>query len=184
MQLIYPEFNFTKIIDTSLVSISKYNLIPFNKKEYDIIFVCSNFNRIIKNSQLINKIFLDKRTYNLKKVCIGNNNIFSNEIKNLTVLSKLSNLEVINYLSKSKIVLIPSLFDSSPNIFYEGISCGCNIITTKNVGNSSYLDKESIVNDINNINEWINKIFSNLNTSNEISINKNNLLKNIINLIK
>ena len=83
---------------------------------------------------MINEIFLDKRLESYNKIVIGDNNIFSDKIKNLTVLNQQKNDIVLNYMNNSKLLLMTSLFDSSPNTLFEAVQCGCNVIISKNIG--------------------------------------------------
>ena len=87
---------------------------------------------------MINEIFLDKRLESYNKIVIGNNNIFSDKIKNLTVLNQQKNHIVLNYMNNSKLLLMTSLFDSSPNTLFEAVQCGCNVIISKNIGPYKY----------------------------------------------
>ena len=106
------------------------------------------------------------------KIVIGDGDLFDGlNIKNLTVMKQKPNSVVLDYMKKSKLLLLPSLFDSSPNTLYEAIECGCNILTSKNIGNWELFNPESICCDIYNKNEWLDKI-------------ENNLIKQISNHLK
>ena len=59
---------------------------------------------------------------------------------------------------KIKTIVIISKYDSNPNVLVEGVNFGCNIVTSKNVGNSEYIDSDLLVLDYKNTNEWISKI--------------------------
>jgi glycosyltransferase involved in cell wall biosynthesis len=144
----------------------------FTQREYDIIFICSNFNRKIKNPNFVKELFLDKRLDNYNKIVMGNGDLFDGlPIKNLTVMKQQPNSVVLDYMKKSKLLLLPSLFDSSPNTLYEAIECGCNILTSKNIGNWELFNPESICDDVYNKNKWFAKI-------------ENNLIKQISNHLK
>ena len=65
-------------------------------------------------------------------------------------------------MKESKLLLLPSLFDSSPNTLYEALDNGCNILTSKNTGNWELFNTKSVCNDIYNKDEWINKILINV----------------------
>ena len=78
----------------------------FTQREYDIIFICSNFNRKIKNSNFAKELFLDKRLENYNKIVIGDGDLFDGlNINNLTVMKQQSNSIVLDYMKKSKLLL-------------------------------------------------------------------------------
>lgn len=152
-----------KIKNTSLLKDLNNNSGDFTQREYDIIFVCSQLWRKIKNPNFVKELFLDKRLENYNKIVIGDGDLFDGlNINNLTVMKQQSNSIVLYYMKKSKLLLLPSLFDSSPNTLYEAIECGCNILTSKNIGNWELFNPESICDDVYNKNEWFDKIEKNL----------------------
>ena len=73
-------------------------------------------------------------------------------------MKSLPNKLVNNYLSKSKILLIPSYFESASIIILEALKCGCKVITSSNVGLHYLLPKKYLCNDVYDINDWINNI--------------------------
>lgn len=148
-----------KIINTSLLRPINNECVNFNEREYDIIFVCSNFSRKIKNPLFVKELFLDQRLSDVKKLVIGNGDLFNNsDIKKLTILKQQSNSIVLEHMKNSKLLILPSLFDSSPNTVYEALECGCNVIISKNVGNYEIFNEECICEDTTDKEEWINKI--------------------------
>ena len=54
---------------------------------------------------------------------------------------KQPNSVVFDYMKKSKLLLLPSLFDSSPNTLYEAVECGCNVLTSKNIDGNYLIPK-------------------------------------------
>ena len=152
-----------EIKNTSLMKDLNNDSCDFTQREYDIIFVCSQLWRKIKNPNFAKELFLDKRLENYNKIVIGDGDLFDGlSIKNLTIMKQQPNYVVLDYMKKSKLLLLPSLFDSSPNTLYEAIECGCNILTSKNIGNWELFNQESICDDVYNKNEWLTKIENNL----------------------
>lgn len=152
-----------KIINTSLLKPIDNNCENFLSREYDIIFVCSSFGRKIKNSILAKDLLSDERLLNLKKIVIGNGDLFNDsDIKNITILKQQPNSIVLDYMRNSKLLILTSLFDSSPNTVYEALDCGCNIIISKNVGNYQIFNTDSVCEDIYDKDEWINKILNSI----------------------
>ena len=120
----------------------------------DLIFVTNNLNRDIKNSQLAVEIF--KNFPNKHKIIVGKGKITEN-IKNFTHIQELSNSDLCQLLSDSKIIINTSYFDSFSNIVYEGTQLGCKVLVSQNNGISNLLDAKNIVKSFD-IKDWIEKI--------------------------
>lgn len=135
-------------------------------RKYDVIFVCSQLWRKIKNASFVKKLFLDKRLDPYNKLVIGDGDIFDSlEIPNLTVIQQQPNSVVLDRMRESKLLVLPSLFDSSPNTLYEAVECGCNILTSKNIGNWHLLNPKSVCDDVYDKEEWLSKIELGLTTT-------------------
>jgi hypothetical protein len=134
----------------------------FDKKDIDIIFAVTNHIRKGKGSEIMNKIITNNNMNNLTKVVIGDKfkEVFNvNKIKNCSFLNKLSQSELFSYLKRSKILIIPSIGDASPNILYEGLHLGCNILITKNCGNYELFPDISVLEDVDDIDLFIKHIY-------------------------
>jgi hypothetical protein len=159
--LTYP-INFTNIILNDLNNSNNLNNSnDFNQREYDVAFIAYNWKRKIKNYNLvvdiINKIDINP----LKIVVVGLDQ--TKYFKNIVSFIYLNNDNINILLKKCKTIVITSFYDSNPNILIEAISNGCNIVTTKNVGNHENIDSRGLVGDYNNTNEWIKVIKRSLN---------------------
>jgi len=142
------------------------------EKEYDLIFVVSNHNRIVKNSRFIYKLF--EKLENLNKIVIGKNCIHYKNIPNTTVINQcLSSSEINDLFQKSKISLTPSYFDTGPSTVIESIINGCISICYHNCGFSQLnIDGCQTMNNLN-ICVWIHQISKILNNYTNIDILKN-----------
>lgn len=148
------------------------------EREYDIAFCCFSWSRGCKNINLV-KILIPK--FNDKKILlIGKNIKLDHEQENLTHIENIPNSEIKKYLSRVKVLVIPSYYDSNPNILIEAVSVGCNIITSKNVGNNEFLNTNQVINEPKNINEWITKINDSLLVKYEYSGYNNSQIKSEI----
>ena len=142
-----------------LINIDKFNLnkkISYNNldKKIDLIAIASSWDRKVKNVKLLYNIFQKYPKFN--KVIIGKSSLYNfNEIENTIFIENIANYKVLEYLKNSKIIIIPSFFESACITLVEGLSQKCKIITSKNVGLSYLLPDEYICNDIYDINEWI-----------------------------
>lgn len=160
---------------------TKYNTIHFinhnkNKKEIDIIIVASNVNRKVKNIGFIQELLnFSNKLRDYKIVIIGNNSekMFS-EFKNIKILPLQKQDEVDNYLAKSKVILIPSLFDSNSNTFREAVMLNVIPIISINVAHPSAYPEYFIVNNYK-FEDWEKKIIYALDNFNKF--NKNYDLK-------
>jgi hypothetical protein len=163
---IYPLFAnkiFKYVIDTSYI---EYNYINTNKT-FDILVCASNLNREQKNNDFL-LTFLNNSIFdNYNKCIIGiNNNKFKN-IKNATFYELLTPTECYNTISKCKVLLFPSLFDSNPNTVREALAVKCLSLITNNIGFSQYFPKEFICDSFNSI-EWEQKLLYLLNNYDDL----------------
>lgn len=164
----YSDVYFKYIIcnTSNLYLDSKINNIYNHPKNVDIIFIVSNINREVKNAKLVIDLFKHKNLEMYSKIIIGNNskNIIKYNIKNLKCYDLLDHDKVLYYLSISKLLVIPSYFDSSPNVLNEAIRMNCDVITSKNIGSYAKIQHELVCDDVYDINEWLNKISNYFNT--------------------
>lgn len=164
---IYPEYvnKISYPIDTSVLTRFKVDYPPMKSRQYDIGVFVSNHKRVVKNGQLANKILGSPRLEKYDKLIVGDNyeSTFS-KITNVTEYPMIPNTEVIKHLQTVKIILICSLFDASPNTCVEALCCGCKLLLTRNVGNSEKYNKFYIINDIEDVEEWVDKICTILET--------------------
>jgi hypothetical protein len=163
---------------------TKYNTIHFNKIDYelkdkpiDIIVVASNVNRKVKNIIFVKKLLdFNKKLLNYKIVIIGDNSekMFS-EFANVQILPLQKQEEVDAYLAKSKVILIPSLFDSNSNTFREAVMLNVIPIISVNVAYPKDYPEYFVVQNYN-YDDWSTKIIYTVNNYNNL-IKNNNLKK-------
>ena len=156
-------------INTSYINYFNQDTINFNDRKYDIIFIAYNLSRKLKNYDLIYNIF-SKDIFNNKKIIIIGIDDQIKKINKENIIYKgyLNNNDIIEILKNTKTLICSSYYDSNPNTISEGISCGCNIITSYNVGNSYIIDDELIVKNFFDIDEWINCLNKSLSKKYEI----------------
>lgn len=154
---IYPQYVkkiYPHIIDTTDCVKTNAN---YHDKIYDIILVCSNFKRVIKNNIFLKKILANPIYNGFKKCVIGSNsNIFA-QIPNTHIVDLIPNNEVIKYLSQSKILLFPSLFDANPNTVREAYQVKCIPLISNGIGYHEAFPKELVCVSFKE-NEWNEKI--------------------------
>lgn len=142
------------------------------KKEYDLIFVVSNHQRIIKNSSFIYKLF--EKLENINKIVIGKNGEHFYKLPNITVINKcIPNNEIENLFKKSKISLTSSYYDTGPMTIIESILNGSIAICYHNCGYSQLNIDGCYMMDNLNIDKWIKQIKEILNNYNDFDILKN-----------
>ena len=158
---IYPEFihKISNVVDTT--SISK-KIVINSKKIYDIIVVCSNLSRKCKNNSFLVDVLKQNIFNNHKIIIVGDEYTEFQKIHNVICTGLLSHNDTISTIAKSKILLLPSFFDSNSNTVREAYNHKCIPIITKNIGFSELFPKYFICNNFE-INEWTNKILVILN---------------------
>lgn len=151
-----------------------YDLTYFNKikknidfflRKYDIIFVCFNWKRKLKNLELVGKIINSAKLKNYLGLIIGNNcETIKSEYSNFMMFKAIDNKALFEFLCNSKCLVCTSYYDSYPNVITEANLSGCNIISSQNIGQFNLIPKELLINDFYNIDEWIEKIMIGTNT--------------------
>jgi glycosyltransferase involved in cell wall biosynthesis len=139
----------------NFVSESTISLPRFSERRYALIFIASNFMRKIKNIDLAYEVF--RQFPDVPKLAIGRGSQHFESLPNTQVRDLTSQHEIMMYLSDSKLLLIPSYFDSSPGVMAESIRSGCNVLISKNVGWHTMLDQRSVVENYTNKGDWIQK---------------------------
>lgn len=124
------------------------------KKYIDIIIISSRLNRLVKNNLFLYSFFEKCNKY--KKCFVGENNDIFLNLPNSIFTGLISHDEVYTYLSRSKLLIIPSLFESSNNTAREAYGCKCLILTSNNVGFHKKYPEYSICTSFD-INEWEQK---------------------------
>lgn len=150
----------------------------WENRKYDILFVCSNFKREIKNVDLFIKLTL---YLNKKILIIGKNVPYLGE--NIESLDFTDNLKP--YYLNSKLVINTSFYDSSPSVIMEGLFYGCNILITKNVGNFELYHPDNVIQNYTDEREWVEKI-EKLTDKRSKSLNKGSqerISRNLLDLI-
>jgi hypothetical protein len=157
---------------------TKYNTIHFKNvetkapKTIDIIIVASNVNRKVKNIGFIQELLaFSGKLRKYKITVIGHNSVgmFSG-FEGVEILPLQKQEEVDSYLEKSKIILIPSLFDSNSNTFREAVMLGVIPIISVNVAHPKDYPGYFVVTNYNH-EEWEKKIIYTLNNFNKLSKN-------------
>jgi glycosyltransferase involved in cell wall biosynthesis len=132
-------------------------------KKYDLIIVASNWDRLVKNKTFCKKVF--EKFPNLNKLVIGNNSNYFKSISNTTIYELLPYDKLLIFLSQSKLLLIPSFFESGPNILIEALELNCKVLSSYNIGKYHLLLPQYLCKDVYDIIEWENKIISILNNN-------------------
>jgi len=182
-KIIYKNYNYKKNIDiiwTSTFSYTNQVDDSVNKKKYDLIFSCSNFEREEKNVNFFLNL-LNILSKNLKILIIGNNQKKAFKSKNIIQKNYLTKEKLDTLLQQTKIALIPSKFDSSPNLFFESFDNNCIPLVSKNCGIPSEFKNFQINNF--DIKKWSSKIIKILDNY-QHEFNKNKIYKNVINNLR
>jgi glycosyltransferase involved in cell wall biosynthesis len=157
---VYEKFGY----DTERIEVRYLNFVmenqntsrPYKKRKYSITFIASDFKRKIKNSDLARAVFL--RFPEIPKLAVGRNSCLFSDIPNTDIYNLASQSEIMDFLSDSKVVIIPSFFDSSPSVLAEAVMSGCQVLVSENVGWHDALQKCSVVQNYQDLNEWYTKL--------------------------
>lgn len=150
-----PNLNYPVYI-TNIIT-SKYHEDNFINRPIDLLFCSYSWKRQCKNYSLVVEI-VNKLKSNHKIIIVGKEQSVKFSDSNVVIHEYLNNVHLLKLLRDVKVVVIPSKYDSNPNILIEAVISGCNVVTSKNVGNNENLDSNCIVNDYKNINNWISVI--------------------------
>jgi hypothetical protein len=183
------KYNFKeKYIDSipfTYINKNTYNIVNYNydhnwkKRKYDIIFISSSLIRECKNVPLFFKII--KQFPKLNVVVIGKNydnpavkKIIKNiDTTNIKFVGFVENVDY--YLKQSKLLILTSEKDLSPNIVTEAVNEGCNVLFPNHCGWNTFYKKNSIINNYNDLDEWVVKV-KNLLKKNETSFKNNDTI--------
>ena len=127
------------------------------EKEYDIILICSNFERESKNNLFLLGVLQNRDFDNYKKIIIGENSDLFKDIKNVTLLPLQIHHNCLEYMSNSKILLHPAVYESNSNTIREAYYHKCLPIITRNVGYNELFPDYLICSDFT-VDEWVNKV--------------------------
>lgn len=174
---IYGDIIGTKLLQNP-VDTTKYNV--FHKTKHhkekrviDFIAIASNVNRPVKNLKFIKDVLTFNKKFQKRRiVIIGENTeeLFGDlrQTHNIEIISLIKQHEVEAYLRKSRVIVIPSLFDSNSNVFREAVFNGvipfisCNVAHPKKYPNFLTFDSYDIV-------EWAYRISFVLENYHEVS---------------
>lgn len=148
------------LYDTNYIS-KNIKLIEFNKRGYDVTFACFNWKRKLKNISLVEQIINHDSMKNLHIMVIGElSNLLKPRFLNTTIVGCIDNKKFLECLANSKVVLCPSYYDSFPNVVTEANLCGCNVVISRNIGQSIIVQEHSLVDNFYDVTEWITKILN------------------------
>ena len=126
----------------------------WNNRPFDICFISSSCDRSTKNIKLFIDIIKNPQFKDNKKCIIGDNSRQFSYIDNCTCVNRISGCEIIDYLKKTKLVIIPSKYDSMPNVMFEALQSQCNVLISSNVGGTEILVDSCIA---SSLDEFIQK---------------------------
>ena len=156
---IYPTFKhkiYPSVIDTTSCS-NTHDEFLGNLKTFDIAIACSRLDRVDKNNLFLIKILKNPIFNKYRKIIIGYNFDKFINIPNTQCVGFCDQLKCVEYLSKSKVLLFSSLFDSNSNTIREAIYYKCLPIITKNIGGNEAFPDFLICNSFD-VNEWTTKL--------------------------
>ena len=152
----------------------------WQNRKYDFGFVASDCSRKVKNIELFLKIVNDNRYLFNTKVIVGKNSSNYKVNTNCKYYDLLKHDELIDLLLNTKLIIIPSHYESLSNLMFEAINYGCNILISDNIGGREFINDNCVANTliefknqadmlistqhncIQNINTTVNDIYNSL----------------------
>jgi glycosyltransferase involved in cell wall biosynthesis len=153
----------------------------FSKREIDIIFVASAWNRAEENYRFVKEMVSQFKGLNIH--IVGEVEKRIPYAKHHRLMTKLEDLFAL--LGNTKTVVCASLFDGSPGILFEASAMGCNIVASRNCGNWQICNEGLLV-DPFNLDNFVDKIPLSLRQKYDDNIEiflKTNSYKNLIDTI-
>ena len=129
----------------------------WKRRRYDIGYIVSLASRPIKNTSLVVKIYQKFPLKNKYLIGKGFKESKYTKLSYTTLFHNTNHRKIHKILSQTKILIIPSLYDSFPNVLLEALSNNCNVIVSNNVGGSEYLKAQCVCHSMQASN-WIEKI--------------------------
>jgi len=128
-------------------------------KRYDIIYVCSSLKRSVKNIPFVMRLMTHPSLVNYRKLIIGNDSDqYAENVPNLQTLKMVDNPTVNQYMSKSKLLILPSYIESFGIVAREAEMNQCLVLTSRNAGISYRLSEIFVCDDVYDHLDWIRKI--------------------------
>lgn len=128
-------------------------------REFDLAFIVSNLSRTVKGPHIALEILRHEQMRSLKKLVIGERKPGQfTDIHNCHFAGKLPHQDCMNFLSRSKIVILTSTFDASPNLLPEAIVHGTYPVCSVNIGNAEMLVDPLYIPDLYDTEVWVSKI--------------------------
>ena len=151
----YKEY-IPKMISPMMLELINLQQSKKTNKIYDIVVISSKFDRTVKGIDLINKIYNSQDLNKYVKICIGRNSVENIENANKH-FGLVSEKQVLDILSQTKILLICSKYESFSLSMINGLNNNTICLSNKNVGGNFLLDDYYILKDYDEKN-WCNKI--------------------------
>ena len=130
-----------------------------SRKEYDLVIVVSTYRRKIKNIDMYRSILNSPMLSNYSKLVVGQlgQKVFGN-IHNVEYIEYANNDSVNNMLRKSKLLVMPSFFESFGIIALEAMQNNCMVLTTRNTGISYRLPEFMLCDNVTDLDSWTSRI--------------------------
>jgi len=126
---IHPEVMYTP--DIAVPPIDPKWSRPYTQRRFGICFSASDWKRRMKNralTEMVAMAFPDVRI----AICGDRLNL---PIPNVVDFGLVSHTQMLDIMGNSRVVVIPSMYDPSPNLYAEATILGCNVVVSTNVGN-------------------------------------------------
>lgn len=134
----YKNKIFSKVINSSQHHTTHPEYLN-EKKTLDIVIAASILTRPEKNNLFLIDILKHKEFEKYSKSIIGNDNTLFLDIPNSEIYDIIPQNQLLHIMSKSKLLIFPSIYDSNPSTVLEALYYGCAVLVSSNLDISKSL---------------------------------------------
>jgi len=114
---------------------------PFSERQFDVLFIANNWSRKIKNYPLAERIISDCRDL---EICIAGEIKYRPRHATCTGFID-SRQDLFSIIGNARSVVSTSVLDTAPGILFEAAVMGCNVVASRNCGNSRLCHPDLLV---------------------------------------
>jgi len=104
---------------------------PYRERQFGLCFSASDWGRRMKNRGLLEAV---ARRFPQVRIAVCGDRL-NLPLPNVIDFGLVDHATMLTLLGNSRVVVIPSMYDPSPNLYAEAAKLGCNVVVSTNVGN-------------------------------------------------
>lgn len=119
----------------------KHLALPFDERDIDVLFVASNWDREVKNCPMVRQIVASMPDKVIHVLGLAGETVEGAISHGLVPEIE----EVFRLFGRARVLVCPSRLDAAPGVLYEGAALGCNLVASRNCGNSRIVNQKLLV---------------------------------------